>query len=218
MTKGTNIYTLKGPCSNCPFRSDKPFYLDEDRVTEIAESLRDGATFYCHKTVVYDDPPESQDLDPEASDACDDEESDPSFSGRITNRARACAGALATMEREGRPNQIMRIAHRLGFYDPENLDKDAPVYPSLAAWTAARRSDEASASGDAPQAQYCEVAHDNDCLNPPARMGAFGVEASLDGPKTTDECPACGHAMCEQCTSETDEGSGQICKQCNGEG
>lgn len=203
LSAGKSIYTLKGPCSNCPFRNDKPFYLGEDRVIEIAQSLRDGATFYCHKTLNMD----AQD------DSCDEEdEGNPTRDSAIGNRARACAGALATMENEERPNQIMRIAERLGLYDRHNLDPDAPVYSSLAEWTAARRKDETAAAG--PEPEYCGVAFDQNCQNPAAIMGPFGVEESLEGPSTTTECRECGNPACEACLRPEDGGDGRLCRQC----
>jgi len=44
---------------------------------------------------------------------------------------------LIVMERSGIRNQIMQIGQRLGLYDPDELDMDAPVYESLEAWLAA---------------------------------------------------------------------------------
>lgn len=203
-----SIYTLKGPCSNCPFRSDQPFYLHDDRVAEIGQSLRDGATFYCHKTLDYGDGPDT--------DEC--EADDDGNSGSVTSRARACAGALATMEKEGRPNQIMRIGQRLGFYDPAHLDADAPVHSSLAEWAAARRADNAAAAGPhrpAADAQYCEVVHDQDCLNPAAYSGPYGIEESLRGPATTTECSQCANVVCRACASNPEAGAAWICKRCD---
>lgn len=116
MTKGiTGRYSLRGPCSNCPFRSDKPFYLDPDRVDEIADAILADASFTCHKTVDYDDEP---------------------FVGE---RGRECGGEMVTLEREGRANQGMRIAERFGFYDRERLDMDAPVYDSIDEWREAMK-------------------------------------------------------------------------------
>lgn len=111
-------YTLKSPCTHCPFRSDADPYLRPERADDIAQSLRDGESFYCHKTLVYDG-----EYDGEAVGQ-----------GTVTGRSRMCAGALITMEREDAPNQIMRIAERLGLYDRFALDMDAPVYASLAEW------------------------------------------------------------------------------------
>lgn len=41
-----------------------------------------------------------------------------------------CAGFLILLEKEG-PNQMMRIAGRLGIYDASILDIDSPVYESV---------------------------------------------------------------------------------------
>lgn len=145
-----SIYTLKSPCANCPFRSDKPFHLDSDRVKEIADSLRDtpeapGGTFYCHKTITYNSGAEER-----SDDGHDDDAESDDFNGRITPRSRACAGALATLEKEQRPNQIMRIAERLGLYDMKRLDhENAPVYESLDAWEAAMCGRDAEIKGTA---------------------------------------------------------------------
>lgn len=117
MTRGIlGRYSLPGPCANCPFRSDRPFYLNPDRVDEIADALEAGQGFTCHKTVDYtEDGPE------------------------VNDRGRECGGAMATLEREGRPNQGMRIAERLGFYDPTRIDPDAPVYDSIDEWREAMK-------------------------------------------------------------------------------
>ena len=40
---------MKKPCSNCPFRSDRPFHLPADRVLSIGEALSNDGAFTCHK-------------------------------------------------------------------------------------------------------------------------------------------------------------------------
>ena len=113
MTKGLmGKYSLKGPCADCPFRKDKPFYLDPTRVDDIADVLLDGGGFTCHKTVDYSD---------------DD-------GPRVTRDGRECGGAMVTLEKIDRPNQGMRIAERLGMYDRAAMDMDAPVYDSIEEW------------------------------------------------------------------------------------
>lgn len=108
-----NPFGLRGPCADCPFRTDKPFYLGQARREEIADGLRAGADFPCHKTIDY---------------SHDD-------GGRRTPGTQFCGGALATIERgDDGPNQGMRIAERLGMYDPSRLDPDAPVPDGLDAW------------------------------------------------------------------------------------
>lgn len=125
MPSGKSIYTLKEPCSNCPFRSDKPFYLNRGRAEGIAESLEMGATFWCHKTLDYSEP---------EFDECSDEEPEYDGSGRVVKKSRACAGSLITMEKEDNPNQIMQIAERLGLYDRTQLNMDSPVFDSIEEW------------------------------------------------------------------------------------
>lgn len=39
---------------------------------------------------------------------------------------------LILAERDGGPNQMMRICERLGMYDPSKLDTSAPVYKTWA--------------------------------------------------------------------------------------
>jgi len=103
------MYGLVRPCKLCPFRSDIDPYLNRARVREIVESLRSGAIFPCHETTEFDD-----DGEPIRND------------GEIH-----CAGALIVMEREEEPNQMMRIAERLGSYDRSKLVMDAPVFDSF---------------------------------------------------------------------------------------
>lgn len=110
-------YALTGPCAQCPFRRELPVPLRAERAAEIAHALRSGESFTCHKTVRYGD---------ESADA-----------GHVG--ARECGGAMAVLEREGIPNQGMRIAERLGVYRPEQMEADAPVFDSLDEWVEAMR-------------------------------------------------------------------------------
>ena len=117
--KATDQYSLKTPCGMCPFRSDKPFPLRGSRAEEIAENLESGAEFHCHKTVDY-------------TEAYDDD--DNPAEGKTVETTKVCAGALITMEKAGQPNQMMRIAERLGLYDYTSMNLEAPVYDSLDEW------------------------------------------------------------------------------------
>lgn len=103
-------FKLKRPCSNCPFRTDRPKqrgWLGYERAKEIANYvLRDNKTFTCHKTL---DKPE--------------------------NQQRMCAGALSMLHnasREESPhgNAMVQIAERLGLYDPVTQNHDTPVFSS----------------------------------------------------------------------------------------
>lgn len=100
-------FDLVRPCSNCPFRSDIPAYLNKKRAKEITDALiLQQATFSCHKTNKFDD--EGNAIE--------------------TRDTQHCAGAMIFLEKLGRPNQLMRIAERFGGYDHTKLDMQAPIF------------------------------------------------------------------------------------------
>ncbi|ABO60538.1 hypothetical protein Bcep1808_7668 (plasmid) [Burkholderia vietnamiensis G4] len=101
-------FDLKKPCKDCPFRSDITFHLNTERVEEICDAItRKQQTFACHKTTQHDD--ETGDHIPH-------------------DKEQHCAGALILLERMNKPNQMMRIAERLRYYDRQALHMDAPVF------------------------------------------------------------------------------------------
>lgn len=111
-------YVLKRPCPHCPFRSDIPAYLSDERVGEIQDALERGGTFACHETTVEGDDGEMV----------------------STVRSQHCAGALILLEvqndgRNGGPgclaNQMARFAQRFSGFDPDKLDIESPVYASF---------------------------------------------------------------------------------------
>ena len=104
----TAPYRLKSPCDNCPFRTDITPFIKGERAEEIFESLVRGATFPCHKTLDYDSSDDGSPVEKETT--------------------AHCAGALIMLEHMNMPNQMMRIAERIGVYDPARLDMNAPVY------------------------------------------------------------------------------------------
>ncbi|GKU79324.1 hypothetical protein L3i20_v237210 [Paenibacillus sp. L3-i20] len=89
-------FNLKKPCKDCPFLqgSSTNKTLVKGRLEGIVSDLMDGMTFTCHKTLNL------KSLDQEH-----------------------CAGALQYLEREERPNQMMRIAERIGLYDHTKLEQ-----------------------------------------------------------------------------------------------
>lgn len=104
---------MKRPCQDCPFLIGSLFEnsMCVARAHEIAESLRAGGFFPCHKT----------------TDA----------SGAEPGQEKFCAGALATMQNEGvvMENQMVRICARLGMIgDPAQLDGLDECYGSLLQW------------------------------------------------------------------------------------
>lgn len=104
-------FDLRRPCADCPFRHDIPGYLTAGRAKEIATALLGDATFTCHKTNEFTN------------------------EGTVeTPNSQHCAGALIFLERQDRPNQMMRWMERLGGYDYRLLDSSAPVFDSAEAF------------------------------------------------------------------------------------
>ena len=98
-------YRLTRPCADCPFRSDRPFFLGPGRVMKIKRDT-ELYPFGCHNTVDYGgDKPADHEI-------------------------AHCAGALILREKLGRRSLVMRLAQQVGKYDPAKLDMDAPVYDS----------------------------------------------------------------------------------------
>lgn len=170
-------YALVRPCPHCPFRTDVHAYLHPERAVEIAESLAQGAEFACHKTTVTDPDNESECVTVAGS--------------------QFCAGALIALERMDAPNQPMRIAERLGLYDPSKLDMDAPV-GSLYDF---QRHHGADAD---EETEPCGVA-DAGCVAPRGYLSGGVVIAVLEREATT-YCVLCDTPVCEACSVECRDG------------
>lgn len=187
-TATLNPYRLKKPCPPCPFRSDVEKYLRADRAKEIADALYDGAGFPCHNTT-------------------EDAEDEDGMGIRVeTEKSAQCAGALITMEKEGYSNQQVRIAERLGMYDPTALAMDAPVYDSLAEWAQSYEPVPfVMIDGEKVEYEYCGIC-DYSCENPAGYGMGGGAARNTDPPAchpVNDVCNMCGTPMCPACTSET---------------
>ncbi len=89
------------PCGNCPFRREGHIPLRAGRVQEIAESQLDsrGAYFACHKTTVSGDDGDRLD----------------------GPKSQHCTGALIFQLKNDTMTQMVRIAARLGMFNPEKL-------------------------------------------------------------------------------------------------
>lgn len=109
------MFDLKRPCVDCPFRKGQGenFALSDGRLNEIFVA----PAFQCHKTVDYSD--------------------DEPGSG---NRPQQCAGLMAVLAREDRPNQIMQVASRLGALNFRALDPKGEAYGSFAETRSAHRT------------------------------------------------------------------------------
>lgn len=108
-------FNLKKPCKDCPFRNDKPHqkgWLGKERASRIYNGLIGGDCFPCHKTHNY----------------TDDELGDGQFVHQEGHQF--CAGALIMLENEKttHQSQALRMAVRLGLYNPNDLDKDSPIF------------------------------------------------------------------------------------------
>lgn len=105
-------YEMTKPCKNCPFRTDSlKGWLGKGRAAEIAFAIvQQQGTFPCHKTVDYNS------------------EHDDENEGVVTGESQHCAGAMIMLEKMEKPNQMMRIAERLGMYDYRKLDMKSPVF------------------------------------------------------------------------------------------
>lgn len=182
MSKNQAPYTLQSPCADCPFRTDVGRYLRPERAQEIANSMTGphGADFTCHKTVDYIDTP------------------DGGTEARVGKRGRTCAGSMVILEKQNKPTQAMRIAERLGMYDRERLDMEAPVYDSLDEWVRSYRDDQSG--------EPCDVAGP-DCTAPAGWMRGTEVVTN-HGANCTESCADCGDTMCDECSA------GGLCIYC----
>lgn len=165
-------YDLKRPCPKCPFRTDIPGYLRPERCTEIAESLARGAEFPCHETTVEIEAEDGNDRAPTAD-------------------SQFCAGALLLMEAAETPNQIMRVAERIGRYDPEKMDRSAPVARSFIEFRQHHAAEEEA------EPECCSVAN-ADCEAPAGYM-MDGMVVPAEATGEVHECPACGEPVCGAC-------------------
>lgn len=105
-------FDLIRPCSSCPFLRKGGVRLTDARIEEIAGGMlsTQGITFACHKTTVP---------------------SEDGLEMRETKNSRHCAGALIFAEKNENATQMMRIAERLGMYDPQKMMADQTAVDSV---------------------------------------------------------------------------------------
>jgi hypothetical protein len=89
------------------------------------DAMKADQHFDCHKTLDYSE-----------TDECD-EQGEPLEAAR-TDRTAICAGFAVIAEMADRPTQMMRIAERLGMYDPKRLNLNAPVHKTAEDFVAAQ--------------------------------------------------------------------------------
>lgn len=105
---------MRRPCKECPFRKDGP-KISRRHAKEIMTPFANGTggMFPCHKTADVD-------------------EDDGTYEAKRDGSSRHCAGALIFAEKHNMPTQMMRIAERLGLYDPTKLEGTELVFDSMA--------------------------------------------------------------------------------------
>lgn len=93
-------FDLKKPCKDCPFLcgSSTNRTLTTERIEGIKEDLLNDQAFICHKTL-----------------------------GLSSSEQQHCGGAMIFLEKQNKPNQMMRIAERFGKYNHKELDYDADI-------------------------------------------------------------------------------------------
>ena|ERR1041385_6937449 len=100
-------YTMTQPCDQCPFL-DTPRNRRAFTLRRLQEFAGQGI-FPCHKT----------------AETVEDEDGSSSY--EATDKSVVCAGMLIFNEKRDQPNQMMRIAERLGSYDMRKLNMNANV-------------------------------------------------------------------------------------------
>lgn len=107
-----NVFKLKSPCKDCPFRTDVTPFLSPERVQGFKQDLIiNDNHFHCHKTVKYGENDEGETHD--------------------VSNSQLCAGAMILQEKHGRPSVMARLGRVYGLYSPQKLDMVAPVYNSI---------------------------------------------------------------------------------------
>jgi hypothetical protein len=183
----TTLAITTNPCAKCPFRKDVAIYLRRDRRREIAHSLVNGQTFYCHGTVAYRDEDEVD-----------------------TTHSIECAGAAKAMLAMGASTQSMRIAERLGLVDlDQTAERGAEVW-DLATWQ--ELAEGATSEGpdlDDDDIETCNTANEN-CIAP-AGYGGFNGGIAIETKAADCECSECGEPVCSECI--TDAGLCGVCAE-----
>ena len=178
-------FVLAAPCATCPFRKDKAFPLRPAAREQIAASLAQGLTFYCHNTVDYD--------------VDDDQEPN-------VGASQHCAGAAKSLMLSGGTTQMMRISERLGGVRLDELEERGPEVWPLDEW---RRLNEEGTELDEYEVETC-VNCDPGCLAPVGFLGNSG--AVMRGTESADGvCEECGEPLCSNCAD--DQGLCAMCSE-----
>lgn len=95
------MFDYKKPCNDCPFRKTQGSLY---RICQDRlNQIFTGPAFECHKTT---------------------------GATGTKHEPQQCAGLMALLHRENRPNQIMQVATRMGYLNPAQIDA-TEVYATL---------------------------------------------------------------------------------------
>lgn len=198
-------FGLKKPCDSCPFlRTDGAVRLRAGRIRDIHNVVTgsQGGSFPCHKTVKDEDREE---------DECGDE----IWSGPRPHW-QWCAGALIYALKQERPNQLMRVALRVGLLDPDELlasDAADDVFDNRAEWLVSADDYEEDLEKRA-EAEPCNIVEAG-CEAPAGFLTGDGV---IDGEESAEfTCWHCGEPVCGACSFLDKEGENgeRICVYCD---
>lgn len=190
---------LNAPCDNCPFLKKGGVQLRRARIEGILDGLKDfsaGRTFSCHKTVKHDRHEEIDEWGLVADHTPGEGEAH-------------CGGALIFMDKQRWSIQMVRIAERLGIYDPSKTKASAKklVFDTeeqfLAAATDAKEHKKRQKRRKRRKlkgtGEPCSVG-DDDCEHPAGWDNGNIVEnKEADAPY---ECVECGQPVCGNCSTE----------------
>lgn len=190
---------MYAPCDNCPFLKEGGIRLTRARVEELVANLANyssGGSFPCHKTTV------SQEDDDGDSDRVDGP------------KAAFCGGALIFSHKQGWANAMIRIAGRLGLYDPEKHPEAAQrlVFDSereMLATAVDQPKKSKRAKKPKGTGEPCGVC-DEDCTAP----AGWNNGNIVDNPDANAEyeCMECGQPVCGACSTERKKK--RVCNEC----
>lgn len=168
---------VKAACAKCPFRSDVPMYLRDDRRREIVQALVDGLNFNCHEYVQH-----GEDDDGEAF---------------VSSVGPICAGALKALDRTGGSLQLARVEERLGMRNPEDYQRGPEVW-DLDVWPLVPMDETADTwDPDDVEVETCSTVNAG-CLAPAGFLGAGG--GVIRGTVAADgTCATCEEPLCSNC-------------------
>ncbi|WP_240416588.1 hypothetical protein [Paenibacillus periandrae] len=95
----TQLFSIKEPCKDCPFRKDNKLDLRPGRLEGIIRALHDNIPFHCHKTIDYDKESEDQKVED----------------------ALYCGGSMVYLKKCENTNVPMRLGQMLGVFHPDEL-------------------------------------------------------------------------------------------------